>query len=70
MNQKILLQIARWSWRVFLVILGAGTVMAGWGMCQDPCSAGMGLLLLAAGVLLPAAEGVFYLLKEVEKNLK
>ena len=58
MNQKVLLQIARWSWRVFLVILGAGTVMAGWGMCQDPCSAGMGLLLLAAGVLLSWQESL------------
>ena len=70
MNPKILLQIARWTWRVFLFILGAGTVMTGWGMCQDPQSVEMGILLFAVGILLPGAEGVFYLLKEVEKNLK
>ena len=70
MNQKILLQIARWTLRVFLFILGAGTAMTGWGMCQDPVSAEMGILLIVSGVRLPGAEGVFYLLAKVEKELK
>ena len=67
MNQKILLKIARWTFRFFLLILGAGTVMTGWGMCQEPASLESGILMLAAGVLLPGAEGVFHLLNAVEK---
>ena len=70
MNQKILLKIARWTFRFFLLILGAGTVMTGWGLCQEPESAELGVLLLFAGVLLPGGEGLFYLLKEVEKRVK
>ena len=70
MNPKILLQTARWMLRVFLFILGVGTVMTGWGLCQDPESAELGVLLLFAGVLLPGGEGLFYLLKEVEKRVK
>ena len=48
MNQKILLRIARWTLRVFLFVLGVGTVMTGWGQLQDPASAEMGILLMAA----------------------
>ena len=70
MNQKILLRIARWTLRVFLFVLGVGTVMTGWGQLQDPASAEMGILLMAAGILLPGAEWIFYLLEEVEKRLK
>lgn len=70
MNPKILLQTARWMLRVFLFILGVGTVMIGWGLCQEPESAELGVLLLFAGVLLPGGEGLFYLLKEVEKRVK
>lgn len=68
MNQKILFEIARWALRVFLVILGFGVLLTGWGMCQTPGSAEMGGLLLISGVLLPGAEGVFHLLKLLEKK--
>ena len=68
MNSKLLLRIARWTWRVFLLILGIGTVMIGWGLCQEPETAELGILLMVSGVLLPGAEGVFYLLGKVEKE--
>ena len=68
MNSKLLLKIARWTWRVFLLILGIGTVMTGWGVCQEPETAELGILLMVSGVLLRGAEGVFYLLGKVEKE--
>ncbi len=70
MNSMLLLKIARWALRVFLFILGIGTLMTGWGLSKHPDYAEMGFLLMAAGIFLPGAEGIFYLLGKVEKRLQ
>ena len=68
MNPRILVRITRWLLRLFLLLLGVGVAMNGWGLCVDPESAEIGVLMIAAGVLLPGAEGLFLLLGQAEKK--
>ena len=69
MNPRLLIRIARILFRVLLAVLGIGVMMTGWGLCPDPESAEVGVLLILAGVLLPGAEWFFHLLKIAEKKI-
>lgn len=69
MDPLLLIRIARILFRVLLTVLGIGVMMTGWGLCLDPDSAEIGVLLMLAGVLLPGAEWFFHLLKIAEKKL-
>ena len=69
MNPLLLIRIVRYLLRLLLVLLGIGAVMNGWGLCHEPESAEIGVLMIAAGILLPCAEGVFCLLNKVEKKI-
>ena len=68
MKSRPLIVTVRWLLRLFLLLLGVGVAMNGWGLCLDPESAEVGLLLIVAGLLLPGAEGLFLLLKLAEKK--
>ena len=68
MNPLVLIGITRWLLRFLLLMLGIGVAMNGWGLCIDPESTEIGILMIAAGVLLPGAEGLFLLLKKAEKQ--
>lgn len=68
MSSAPLIGIARWLLRFLLLLLGAGVVMNGGGLCREPESASVGVLMIAAGILLPGAEGLFLLLKKAEKK--
>ena len=68
MNPMALIKITRWLLRFLLLMLGIGVAMNGWGLCIDPESAEIGILMIAAGILLPGAEGLFLLLKKAEKK--
>lgn len=67
MNPKLLVKTARLLLRFLLLLLGVGVAMNGWGMCREPESAAVGMMMIAAGVLLPGAEGLFLLLGYAEK---
>lgn len=69
MNPLLLIGIARWLLRLFLLLLGIGVAMSGWGLCLEPESAGVGILLIVAGVLLPGAEGLFLLFELAERKV-
>ena len=50
MKPLLLIGIARWLLRLFLLLLGVGVAMSGWGMCINPESAEIGVLMLVAGL--------------------
>ena len=68
MSPVLLIRITRWLLRFLLLMLGVGVVMNGWGLCIDPESTEIGVLMIVAGILLPGAEGLFLLLKKAEKK--
>ena len=68
MNPVLLIRITRWLLRFFLLLLGIGVALNGWGLCIDPESVEIGVLMILAGVLLPGAEGLFLLLQQAEKK--
>ena len=69
MKPLLLIGIARWLLRLLLLLLGVGVAMNGWGLCLDPESAEIGILLIVAGVLLPGAEGLFLLFRLAERKV-